>query len=34
MSAAMELPLLGTQQEVRNNRGERAINVRVTEVLL
>ena len=34
MSAATEIFLLGTQERVRNSRGERAISVRATEVLL
>ena len=34
MSAGMGLFLLGTQERVRNSRGERAISIRVTEVLL
>ena len=33
MSAAMVF-LLGTQERVRNSRGQRAIGVRATEVLL
>ena len=33
MSEAMGLFLLGTQERVRNSRGERAISVRATEVL-
>ena len=33
MSAAMGF-FLGTQEQVRNNRGKQAINVRATEVLL
>ena len=34
MSAAMGFFLLGTRERVRNSRSKRAINVRVTEVLL
>ena len=33
MSAAMRC-LLGTQEQVRNRRGKRAVSVRATEVLL
>ena len=34
MSAAIGLVFLGTQERVQTSRGKRAINVRVSEVLL